>query len=99
MIAWLRSLWRRHEPDDDQLLERFVRCPHCNSEKFLEGPSGGCSVNVFCANEDCRAGFNVFMVPGGPFLDREIQPPKSSRRDHSGSYPGNDYESPESYLG
>ena len=31
----------------------------CASEAFLEGPSGGGSVNVKCANEKCGAKFNI----------------------------------------
>lgn len=36
------------------------KCPDCGSiEGFYEGPSGGMSTNVFCANRACRSGFNV----------------------------------------
>jgi len=40
-------------------------CPECGSTKgFLEGPSGGLSTNIFCANEACGAGFNITPVVG-----------------------------------
>lgn len=36
------------------------RCPDCGSTAgFYEGPSGGISTNVFCANRECRSGFNI----------------------------------------
>ena len=39
----------------------FARqCPQCGSkEGFYEGGSGGMSLNIFCANEACEAGFNL----------------------------------------
>lgn len=55
-------------------LVRFTRCPHCGSAQFREGPRGGASVNIFCTS--CEAGFNVFDIPGGPYLDMEIRPPQ-----------------------
>lgn len=39
-------------------------CPFCGCKKFIEGPSGGLSVNMYCANTDeCGARFNDM----GPF--------------------------------
>ncbi len=36
-------------------------CPDCGKEGFLEGPHGGASVNIMCANEECKSKFNVCM--------------------------------------
>ena len=36
-------------------------CPDCGGLKLIEGPSGGLSQNIFCAN--CKHGFNIM----GPF--------------------------------
>jgi hypothetical protein len=34
-------------------------CPDCGSkEGFYQGPQGGISTNIFCANPKCRSGFN-----------------------------------------
>ena len=35
-----------------------MKCLHCGGEKFFEGPFGGMSVNVLCANPNCRHWFN-----------------------------------------
>lgn len=40
-----------------------IRCTYCGGDKFYEGPSGGTSTNILCANEDCRHWFN--SCPGG----------------------------------
>lgn len=40
------------------------RCPECEEHGFLEGPHGGISVNVYCKNRLCRAGFNVTPLFG-----------------------------------
>jgi hypothetical protein len=32
-------------------------CPDCGGTKLYEGPSGGCSQNIYCQN--CRHGFNI----------------------------------------
>lgn len=41
-------------------------CPDCDGvEGFLQGPCGGGSVNVMCANSKCKARFN-FCWPGTP---------------------------------
>lgn len=36
-------------------------CPDCLSHEFYEGPSGGLSTNMYCANADCGANFNTAM--------------------------------------
>jgi hypothetical protein len=33
-------------------------CTYCGGTKFYEGPSGGLSTNILCANKDCRHWFN-----------------------------------------
>jgi hypothetical protein len=36
------------------------KCPQCGQrEGFYEGGSGGMSLNIFCANKKCEAGFNL----------------------------------------
>jgi hypothetical protein len=37
-------------------------CPDCHHHGFYGGPEGGCSQNIFCANRDCRAGFNITSI-------------------------------------
>lgn len=39
-------------------------CPDCGHEGFYEGPSGGLSTNIFCANSTCGQGFNVTPIIG-----------------------------------
>lgn len=49
-------------PDEkDALLHN--RCPACGNYGFHDGPTGGMSLNIFCCNPHCRAGFNI-----GPML-------------------------------
>lgn len=49
---------------EDKVLQRG-ECPFCGGREFYEGPQGGMSINIFCANPDCEAGFNVsgFIFP------------------------------------
>jgi len=35
-----------------------MKCTYCGGTSFYEGPSGGASVNVLCANQKCRHWFN-----------------------------------------
>ena len=45
---------------EDELKKRLFeeqRCGFCDSQEFLEGPSGGMSVNIMCAS--CGARFNI----------------------------------------
>jgi hypothetical protein len=35
------------------------KCTYCGGTKFYEGPSGGMSQNILCANEKCRHWFNA----------------------------------------
>lgn len=37
-------------------------CPYCKETKFFEGPSGGVSTNVLCANPECRHWFNYQSI-------------------------------------
>src|SRR5690349_13378294 len=34
------------------------KCTYCGGTEFYEGPSGGMSTNVLCANSNCRHWFN-----------------------------------------
>lgn len=36
-----------------------MKCLYCKGTDFFEGPSGGGSQNVLCANDKCRHWFNV----------------------------------------
>lgn len=33
-------------------------CPDCEGTLFSEGPHGGASINVMCANDKCKSKFN-----------------------------------------
>lgn len=49
-------------------------CKYCGGTNFFEGPSGGLSINVRCANEACRHWFN--WTPAiGEFEDLHRQDP------------------------
>lgn len=48
-----RFLAAVHEAKDEPL-----KCPYCGGTKFFEGPSGGMSNNILCANSECRHWFN-----------------------------------------
>ena len=39
-------------------------CPDCNRIGFFEGPHGGLSVNIRCANPACGARFNITPTIG-----------------------------------
>jgi hypothetical protein len=46
-------------------------CPDCGSKAgFYEGPSGGMSTNIFCANPKCRQGFNFTNMFGTGHAER-----------------------------
>jgi hypothetical protein len=36
-----------------------LKCTYCGGTEFYEGPSGGMSTNVLCANPKCRHWFNA----------------------------------------
>jgi hypothetical protein len=54
-------------------------CPDCGGTAFLEGPHGGLSVNVKCANRGCQSKFN--LVPGlyGSFGKERISRPSPAQ--------------------
>lgn len=37
----------------------MLLCIYCEGTDFYEGPSGGLSTNILCANKNCRHWFNV----------------------------------------
>lgn len=51
------------------------KCPDCRGAGFYEGPDGGGSINVVCANEDCSSRFNIM----GPFGVKRISNPSPNR--------------------
>jgi hypothetical protein len=55
------------ETDGGKLWAKIAsgECPDCDSrEGFFEGPSGGMSTNIKCANEACGSRFNVTPIVG-----------------------------------
>lgn len=50
------------------------KCPACGSRKgFYQGPSGGMSMNIKCANDGCAARFNITpltLIGGGGIAAR-----------------------------
>lgn len=53
-------------------------CPDCGSKNgFYEGPSGGMSTNIFCANSECRSGFNYTSIFGESHAERIGKGPDS----------------------
>lgn len=50
-------------------------CPFCHGKIFFEGPHGGASVNWYCANAECGAGFNLTPEPFR--VAQLIHPPKA----------------------
>ena len=53
---------------EEALLRKSI-CPDCGYDKFREGPCGGASVNVMCANDKCKARFNIC----GPFTPQRLE--------------------------
>jgi len=37
-------------------------CTYCGGTKWYEGPSGGMSTNILCANPECRHWFNYHQA-------------------------------------
>ena len=42
-----------------EFIRKTLKCCDCGTGTLLEGPSGGCSVNVMCGNENCGSRFNL----------------------------------------
>jgi hypothetical protein len=57
------------------MLTPFTGCPHCGCVAFQAGPHGGASLNLYCLR--CSAGFNIFLLPDGYYLDQDISPPST----------------------
>jgi hypothetical protein len=57
-----------------------LKCAYCGGDKFLEGPSGGMSTNVLCANPECRHWFNHTPIPGMELEDlHKVEPTPDDR--------------------
>jgi len=72
---WWRELRRNTESREDDTMvrvTRFTKCYHCGSEHFDPGPRAGAAMHVYC--NECGAGYNVFDLPYGVYLDKEIEP-------------------------
>lgn len=47
-----------------------LTCIFCSGNEFLEGPHGGMSVNIKCANPECGAQYNV--TPGAAGFNEQV---------------------------
>jgi transcription elongation factor Elf1 len=66
----LFGLNKNKESEDDG----HLRCPTCNFEKWIEGPSGGGSVNLMCG--ECHSKYNYM----GPFGLQELEVNKDYKK-------------------
>ena len=57
-----------------------MKCPYCEGSEFYEGPSGGLSTNILCANPSCRHWFNSNPLTGLEDLNR-IEPSKKEKEE------------------
>lgn len=68
------------EIDDELEKERsnkMPKCTYCGGTQFYEGPSGGMSQNILCANDKCRHWFNYSPVFGDKLDDlKRVEPTK-----------------------
>lgn len=74
------DVWKDHVCEDRWLTARFRigRCPDCGSDAgWFEGPQAlEITVNLFCANRECGAGFVVHELPSGDYVSGRIKEPK-----------------------
>lgn len=52
-------MFRDLTQSEREVLYDQCMCPFCGGTEFYEGPHGGMSINWYCANEKCLAGFNL----------------------------------------
>jgi hypothetical protein len=52
--------------------QSMPRCTYCGGTEFYEGPSGGLSTNILCANKECRHWFN--FTPFGMDDLKKVEP-------------------------
>lgn len=79
-----KVLGKEPTPPEDPIAAKIEEntCPDCQQTGFLEGPHGGMSVNIMCANPVCGSEFNVASYDGKiVFCDRISSPsPKAPRQ-------------------
>ena len=72
----LHNLWNKLKPTSMKSSIDWFRenkCPICHHEGFYEGPSGGMSTNIQCANESCAKWFNLTVFPWGGIILEAIR--------------------------
>ena len=74
MSTQSRDLIRDATKAEEHALYSGNHCPFCGGSQFIEGPSGGASTNIYCANEACDARFNI-CYPLTPQVIRESKLP------------------------
>lgn len=59
ILERLRRWWSRpHSHRKMSGRDTVLTCPYCGGTKWLEGPRGGMSTNIMCANAACEHWFN-----------------------------------------
>lgn len=70
--------WQRRAPPleaDVETENKMPTCTYCGGTKWFEGPSGGMSTNILCANPHCRHWFNYTPPPLDLFDDlKRVEP-------------------------
>lgn len=57
------SVPRASDDADERSFDKGI-LPCCGGTEFFEGPTGGLSFNIKCANPDCGQGWNVALING-----------------------------------
>jgi hypothetical protein len=60
---------------NEAMMEMLTRghCPICAKRGFVLGPMGGSSINIECANVECRRRFSVATMSGEVLMAQQIE--------------------------
>lgn len=58
LINWILTFLGIKPPKNSPVDFYRLKCSYCGGTEFFEGPSGGLSVNILCANKACSHWFN-----------------------------------------
>lgn len=63
MVKWIKNFLKAITTKEEKY--HGPKCTYCGSIDFFEGPSGGATTNILCANQECGHWFNWAGAFGG----------------------------------
>lgn len=78
-VCYIAGTFRGEKSPPEESKSQQLQCLYCHGTSFYEGPSGGMSTNILCANNECRHWFNYTALINKLDDLNRVEPPRTPK--------------------